>query len=192
MSIPSPTNATAFWEYIRKEKMAKNDYDFYKYVFPDFLYTVNEFFWTCTRSDESDFRLFPQDVSFAGATFLANAKFYFINFSGKTNFSGLKFNKDAHFRKTQFSGRADFSGASFVGNSNFSGADFREDAKFSYSGFSGWADFTRAKFVYAAFRYCAFSGLASFEHASCAKGSVFLGATGNMQGLVNGRIRAAS
>jgi len=103
MSIPSPTNATAFWEYIQKEKMAKNDYDFSRYVFPDFLYSKSKFFWICTRSDESDFRLFPQDVSFAGATFLADAKFDFLNFSGKTNFQAQNSIRMPIFERRGFS-----------------------------------------------------------------------------------------
>lgn len=189
MYRPSYRDESSFWEAIRNEKMAKKDYDFSGYIFPDFQFTsLNNLFWKFEREGERNNKAFPGNVSFCGAKFLGEAKFDLVSFSGKADFSEAIFSKEAHFRRATFSGQANFTNATFSGNANFGGVEFLEEVHFSRSIFSGWADFMGAAFTYADFGYVTFSGMTSFQGASCTAGAALIGARGNIEGLDNGRI----
>jgi hypothetical protein len=63
--------------------------------------------------------VFPDSISFSGATFSGDADFRSATFSSNAYFRSTAFSGDADFRSTAFSGNVDFDGATFSGNAVF-------------------------------------------------------------------------
>jgi uncharacterized protein YjbI with pentapeptide repeats len=190
-SHPSPQDESSFWKFIRDEKMAKGDFDFYRYTFPNFERTsLNNLFWNFSWQGESNDKTFLDSVSFCRATFLGNANFDRVVFLGAADFSEASFAQEVRFEQADFHRRADFRNVTFSGNSTFRSVKFHDDAHFSYATFMGWADFMATKFSWADFGFTNFHALVSFVGASCSVGSAFIGGTSTdpIKSLVNGCI----
>ncbi|GLB53051.1 hypothetical protein NBRC110019_20910 [Neptunitalea chrysea] len=152
---------THFWETLRQEKMAKNDYDFSEFVFPEFIH-VKATFWLTTEKRE-----FPEAVNFRQASFSGEAYFSEASFSGKANFRYASFSGEAYFMNVYFSGEASFVSSSFSGEAYFSEASFSGEVDFRYASFSDKAGFVSSSFSGEVdFRYASFSGEAYFSEAS--------------------------
>lgn len=138
-----------FWEKIRIEKMAKEDFDFSYVIFPTF--SMNSF-WMNNENHK-----FSGRVSFSVAKFLGKASlgaqfsrevtFFRTQFLGETSFFIAKFLGEAAFKRTQFSGKTSFGGSQFSGNAIFDDAKFSENASFENVRFSGNTSFSWAKFI---------------------------------------------
>ncbi|TRX52376.1 hypothetical protein FNH22_21935 [Fulvivirga sp. M361] len=108
-----------FWHEVRKEKMAKSDFDFSDFIFTEFLM---ESFWL-----ENEERKFSVNVSFGDARFLGNvafeeiqflkdADFTYAQFSGITSFVNVKFSGKTLFNRSRFFGESFWSNISLLGN----------------------------------------------------------------------------
>ena len=127
-----------------KEKLAKEDYEFWEVFFPGPL----NFF---------DGLKFDKPVIF-GDAFFVKANFAGVEFND-VDFSGA-FLVEADFRNTTFLGKADFRGAIFKREALFLGTTFQEvdffDATFEEANFHG-ATLQEANFSNSAFEYAIFS-----------------------------------
>lgn len=139
---------THFWTRLRKEKMAKEDYNFRGFIFPEF---GEEHFWVKETK-----KVFTKDVIFREAIF-----------SDKADFDSVAFSGEADFRSAAFSSRADFWNGIFSGEAYFGEATFSDEAYFYRAIFGWWADFDSATFSGKAyFKSVIFSGKANFKSAT--------------------------
>ncbi len=159
-----------FWTQAREAKMAKKDYDFREFVFPE---SVEQTFWKegeehiFSGAAVFDFAEFSGAANFRHTKFSGVASFYSIKFSGVANFRSTEFSGVGDFSRTEFSGIANFGSAKFSGVAGFSRAEFSGAANFHSAEFSGVTDFSRAEFSGAAnFHYANFSVVANFNSAN--------------------------
>ncbi len=135
-----------FWKLVRKEKMAKKNFDFSEFVFPSFF---GENFW---KNGEE--REFDGSVRILGGVFLDNAMFSNVIFSSFVCFVNVRFLGLANFHSSKFLNRVDFMNCYFstlseFGNNHFSSSvtfyncNFIKTASFSNSDFSGATEFKK-------------------------------------------------
>ena len=160
---------TEFWTTLRAEKMAKEDYDFSHFIFPEF---GTENFWVkgvkkmYNKKVNFNHASFGGEASFWNTSFGNRASFWMASFSDKANF-GASFGGEANFEDASFVGEANFEDASFVGEANFRKASFGDKANFLDAFFGGQANFGRASFGgQANFGRASFGGEANFGKAS--------------------------
>ncbi|BFP39503.1 hypothetical protein FGF1_03480 [Flavobacteriaceae bacterium GF1] len=114
----------SFWSAIRKEKMAKEDFDFSGMIFPDFQ-TVNETFWSLGSA-----KRFSKKVSFRRSKFEGRAGFSKIKFEAKTTFEDAKFLEDCWFVAVSFNGVSEFRSTHFAKEVLFLGCRFNDKMRF--------------------------------------------------------------
>ena len=78
----NPNGVADFWEAIREEKMAKGDYNFSKFVFPEFE-EDDEFYETSTEYSMKDTNFWYKDTK--------------LEFVEEVDFSGAIFTKEVYF-----------------------------------------------------------------------------------------------
>jgi uncharacterized protein YjbI with pentapeptide repeats len=176
---------SAFWREI-EAMLARKDYDFTRFVFPDDATFVPGVFdepvrfWGATFQGEAQFpgATFKKEANFGTTTFCGRAHFPGATFDSGVDFADAKFVGDAHFDGASFEGRSDFTRVQFGERAYFTWADFREDTLFQEATFRAYAGFLGATFRRCAhlsgatfqgeaeFRRAAFHGDASFLYAS--------------------------
>ena len=70
-------------------------------------------------------------VTFEGAVFLGNARFWLVTFAGEANFTEATFAGEASFHYAMFAGKANFGQATFTGKASFDYARFKRFANFT-------------------------------------------------------------
>jgi len=152
-----------FNQIIFNEKIAKNDFNFRGYIFPD---EINFPKVKITKLKDANFNR----VKFSG-----DVNFREVEFSGNTLFRETQFLKDADFRGTRFSGYTEFMKTQFSWNVYFIGAQFSVVALFNDTKFLDVANFGLAQFlgdVY--FTRNEFSGSAYFGGTKFSKDVFFV------------------
>ncbi|HUT73961.1 MAG TPA: pentapeptide repeat-containing protein [Armatimonadota bacterium] len=133
--------------------LARKDYDFTRFVFPN--------------AAEFTSRVFDGSVRFRGATF-----------QGEAQFAGARFQREAEFRWATFCASACFALATFESGADFPDATFMGDADFGRATFAGPASFSSAKLQGKAyFTWGTFEGDTHFPDATFHGYAGFLGAT---------------
>jgi uncharacterized protein YjbI with pentapeptide repeats len=138
-----------FWKRIRIYKVEKGDFNFSRYVFPEFEMkeTYKE-----KQSGISDFwnnnscREFPEDVFFAGSRFLGNVNFTRCTFRQKSIFNEALFFEKTTFLGSQFDGKLDFYESGFYKSGVFSECRFNSPVTFYEGGFVGDVVFSQVVF----------------------------------------------
>jgi uncharacterized protein YjbI with pentapeptide repeats len=126
---------------------------------------------------------FTADAWFSGATFTGAAVFSGATFTGAAGFDRATFTRDAVFSEAIFTGEVVFSGATFTGDAGFSRATFTADAWF------GGATFTRnAWFGQATFTADAWFNGATFTGAAVFNGATFTGDAGFSEAIFTGEV----
>ena len=198
-----------FWTQIRTKKMAKKDYNFSRFIFPEFedifyivkksvsktiqlsdgrkktiiIYRTNEAvnFW-----DSGNELGFSGGANFSEANFSGEADFSRTEFSEKANFIGAKFSEKVEFIDSNFFGEVSFLKANFFGETYFFSANFFERTYFLYTKFSGEVYFGNANFSGEAyFRYASFSN----THATLFEKTKFQGFQENQQKILPALLR---
>ncbi|KYK34291.1 MAG: hypothetical protein AYK18_14330 [Theionarchaea archaeon DG-70] len=170
---PSQDKDIKLFKQKMEEKLAKKDYNFRGYFFPE-LWNFENF-------------QFCENVSFDGATFQKDVDFHGVTFQEKASFDGATF-QDAFFGRAIFYEKASFDGATFQERTFFDGAVFQGEASFdgtifhnaSFDGavFQGEASFDGATFQKdASFHGITFQKDASFGRVTFQKDASFDGAT---------------
>lgn len=160
----SKDQVVEFWRKVREEKMAKQDFDFSHFIFPEFL--DSDFF-------QVGIRVFSGVTDFSGAQFLGDAQFFRIQFSQKAifdsakfskkaNFLAVKFLKEAHFRKSQFYDTTYFQWAHFSEYVDFEEVEFSRPTKFDHAQFFKNVGFFLSRFSRVSFYNTKFSGKTNF------------------------------
>ncbi len=138
-----------FWKLVRKEKMARKDYVFSRFVFPEFL---EESFWKDEKAREfkekADFTYthFLGYTDFTNTVFLSDASFSKVKFYDYADFSRSIFSKNVYFSETEFSKIAFFIGVNFLDYCQFRASVFQEKANFSDSSFLREVSFKNTDF----------------------------------------------
>ena len=113
-------------------------------------------------------------VTFEGAVFLGNARFWLVTFAGEANFTEATFAGEASFHYAMFAGKASFWRATFAGEASFDYARFWRFANFTEATFVGIAIFRQVRFRSGPeFWGATFTGKANFEAATFAGIAIF-------------------
>lgn len=119
-----------FWEKIRSEKIAKNDFNFIGFEFPHFF--GQDFHLRNTGND----RLIFNSANFSGARFRGNTDFSMITFEGVTNFENAEFLENTSFSHIWFKSPTYFQRCNFIKQLNIVWSEFYKECVFSESVFS--------------------------------------------------------
>lgn len=138
----------AFWREIRNKKIAKNDFDFSNFIFPEFEEFESSIAKEMGTGDEKKYRLkknwnfWPVDQDIA---FCSEANFRGAIFIGKSNFVAVSFMEGANFIEAIFHGPAKFNLSNFD-NGNFFRTYFHDGVFFNHANFQNGASFRDACF----------------------------------------------
>jgi hypothetical protein len=113
-------------------------------------------------------------VTFKGAVFACNARFWLVTFAGEANFTEATFAGEASFHYAMFTGEANFLRATFAGEASFDYARFKRFANFSVATFASIANFLQVRFKGGPeFWGATFTGKANFEAATFSGIAIF-------------------
>ena len=136
-----------FWDKIRTEKMAKPDYDFSRFIFPEFEDITSNLkesgSKTIKLSDGREKTIIIYRIYKSGNFWKPSIAFLF---NSEMNFGYAKFLGEANFRDIEFRGKTNFRATEFFEKANFMNAKFSEEVDFWCTNFSEEADFSHANF----------------------------------------------